>query len=72
MEFIQSDPVRVIATVRAENEIAQSRINELQEEIASQLGESVQLELVMMQVIRLRVEPNEPESTPEPEATEGF
>ena len=72
VEFIQADPVRVIATVRAENEIAQARINELQEEIASQLGEPVQLELVVMQVIRLRVEPSEPESTPEPEATEGF
>lgn len=70
VEFVQADPLRVIATVRAEGDIPQTRINALQEEIASQLGEPVQLELVVMQVIRLRVEPIEAEETPEPEATD--
>ncbi|PJF22232.1 MAG: hypothetical protein CUN56_07065 [Phototrophicales bacterium] len=70
VEFIQQNPVRVIATIRTEGDISQEKVNTLQDQIASELGEAVQLELVVMQVIRLRVDPEKPEFTPEPEVTD--
>lgn len=70
LEFFRRDePTRVVATVRTALELTPSQTDPIEQRIASQLGESVRLEMVVLRVVRLDVDPDPPPDTLPPEAT---
>jgi len=60
---------KVTATVRTAQPLTADDVRRVQQHVAQELGESVEIELIVQEVIRLSVEP-EPEITLEAEATE--
>jgi uncharacterized hydrophobic protein (TIGR00271 family) len=65
-ELIPGDPLRVVATIRTTHEITDEDVATIQRDLTGVLGEPVQVELVVQQVIRFSVEEEaEPIAAPE-------
>ena len=59
MEVRYGDPTRIIATMRTVEQITFEDVVQLEERLSTSMGETVQLDLVLLPMVRFAVEPDE-------------